>query len=77
MHLLSSTSGASNPCCIKAFTGHTLTDGQEWFCGHLFLSTTIAIYVSPFRISFDDKSISFLKLSVSDIVTDELSQKAE
>ncbi len=52
MHLLSSTTGALNPVCIRASTGQTATDGHLWFCGHRsFITISFSLFILFFPLS--------------------------
>jgi hypothetical protein len=52
MHLSMSTVGAALSFWESAPTGHTLTDGQAWFCGHLLFLTDSAMFpLSFFSVS--------------------------
>lgn len=48
VHFSASTVGALLPSCESAPVGHTFTDGQGWFCGHLDSIIVTGIFlVSP------------------------------
>lgn len=61
VHFSRSTVGASKCTCDRAPTGQTLTEGQEWFCGHLLLFTIKAFpaLLSAVALRPNPKAISF------------------